>query len=612
MSTTPALIHPDPSDTAPDLLAARIASTPQAIAFTVLAEGADPADPAGSWRPVTYGEFDRQATAVAKGLIACGLDVGGRVAIMSATRYEWAVVEMAAWYAGGVVVPVYDTASTHQAEAVVADAAVSLAVGGTTEQAALLTRALAAALPGGPASATSAARRRTHCLDEDPGLDALVALGVQVGDDEVAARRASRTGADLATIVYTSGTTARPKGARISHTNLVGQVRNVAAAYTQVVRDGGSTIIFLPLAHVLARGLQLVCLANGMRVAHLSHPTDVPPAMGALHPTFLVVVPRVLDRIRQAMTAQARKHHLGALWSWAQTVAITRAQHMEAGTRPGMRLRLAHALIDRTVGARLRALLGGRTDFLLCGAAALPTDLGRLFRGLGVPVIEGYGLTETTAPLTGTRPDDLLAGCVGTPIPGTSLRIADDGEVQARGLGVIDGYLHEEDTRQAFTEDGWLRTGDFGRLDERGRLWLEGRTRDALTTAGGKTVRPAVWEERVERTDGVAHPVLVGEGRPYLAALVLVDDDGACARSPAGAGRGAGLRRVRDTAVEEEAQRAVAAANALVSRAEQAKRVAVVAADLSAGGPFVTPTLKLRREALIDAAQEVIEDLYAA
>lgn len=577
------------------LLETRIRTTPDAVAFDRLPTGADPAGP---WETVTYRQFHEQAAAAAKGLIAAGLQPGGRVGVMSSTRYEWAVVELATWYAAGVVVPLYDTAAQPQVDEIITDASVTLALGGTREQAASLSSALTGA---GFADAGA----RVWCLDDDPALRALTEAGAGIGDTVLAHRRRALRATDLATIVYTSGTGGRPKGAMLTHGNLVGQVANVASAFTDVVREGGSTIIFLPLAHVLARGLQLVCLANGMRVAHLADPRDVLAALASRRPTFLVVVPRVLDKIRSAIAGRLTDMRLGHVWARAERVATARGTRLETGRGATRRERAAEALVDLVLGRRLRALLGGRVDYLLSGAAALPPDLSRFFRGLGVPVIEGYGLTETTAPLTGNRPDDILAGCVGTPIPGTALRIADDGEVLARGQGVIAGYLHGAGDAQAFT-DGWFRTGDSGRLDDVGRLWLTGRTRGAVTTAGGKTIHPETWQELVERADAVEHAVLVGEGRPYPCALVLVAAGTAAAPAPVGRS----VLPIEDDGVREAAERAVASANEQVSRAERAKRTAVLTADLTPGGPFVTPTLKLRHAAFLEAAAAVIEDLY--
>ncbi|WP_186814556.1 AMP-dependent synthetase/ligase [Actinotalea fermentans] len=616
-----------------DLLAGRVAGHPDAVAFDVREPGA-PVD--APWRPVTTAAFEAHVRAIAKGLVAAGLAPGDAVAVMAPTRYEWALVDMAVWYAGGVVVPVYETSAQVQVSAVVLDADVRLAVGGGPRHVELLTHALAEA--GRPAPVWS--------MDAAPGHDltALVALGADLLDDVVDARRTGADLDDVATIVYTSGTTSAPRGALITHRNLVGQVLSVAAAYTDVVREGGSTVIFLPLAHVLARGLQLVCLAGGMRIAHLGDPREVVPALAVLKPTFLVVVPRVLQKVHAAATAAAADKHLGRVWASAQRTAIAWGRLAEAadeapaaapgtaapGTaapaargsdvvpaRPSVGLRLRHAVYERLFYRRLRARLGGRVDYLLSGAAALDADLSLFFRGIGVPVIEGYGLTETTAPLTGNLPGSIRSGSVGVPMPGTTVRIADDGEVLARGVGVFRGYRNPEAHAEAFV-DGFFRTGDLGSLDERGRLVLHGRVKDVIVTSGGKTVSPADWERYVEREPMVAHAMVVGEGKPYLGGVLLLDPESVAAwahrhgiadlgplQLPSG-----GAVEVHDSRLVAAIGAVVAAANARLSAPEQVRRFALVLADLSEASGTVTPTMKLKRAAIAERVRDIVDRLY--
>ena len=295
-------------------------------------------------------------------------------------------------------------------------------------------------------------------------------------------------------IVYTSGTSGTPKGVVLSHENFLGQVLNIAAAYSDIVRADGSTVIFLPLAHVLARGLQLICLASGMRIAHLSEPSEVVASLAELRPTFLVVVPRILEKIAAAAGAKAADKRLGRVWVAAVRTATElarREEQIDDGQTPASSwsLQLRRRVFDALFYRRIRALMGGRIGYVLSGGATLPSRLSLLFRGMGIPVIEGYGLTETTAPLTGNLPGRIRSGTVGVPLPGSTVRIADDGEVLAKGVGVFAGYRDPDDDRDAFV-DGFFRTGDLGRLDERGRLVLEGRVKDVVTTSGGKTVAP--------------------------------------------------------------------------------------------------------------------------
>lgn len=595
-----------------DLLVTRAATHPDAVAFDVRDAGAPVGGP---WRAVSAAQFEGQVRDLAKGLVAAGLTPGDAVAVMAPTRYEWALVDMAVWYAGGVVVPVYETSAQVQVSAVAADADVRMAIGGDQRHVDLLTTALSDVGRTGP----------VWSMDPAPGRDLadLTALGADVPDAVVDERRTHADLDDVATIVYTSGTTSAPRGALITHRNLVGQALSVAAAYTEVVREGGSTVIFLPLAHVLARGLQLVCLAGGMRIAHLSDPRDVVPALAVLRPTFLVVVPRVLQKVHAAAGAAAADKHLGRVWASAQRTAVAWGRHLEAvdggaADRAPSGLRLRRALYERLFYGRLRDRLGGRVDYLLSGAAALDAELSLFFRGIGVPVVEGYGLTETTAPLTGNLPGAIRSGSVGVPMPGTTVRIADDGEVLARGVGVFRGYRNPEADAEAFV-DGFFRTGDLGSLDDAGNLTLHGRVKDVIVTSAGKTVSPADWERYVEREPLVAHAMVVGEGKPYLGGVVLLDPESVAAWAhrhgiadlgPLRLPSGVGAVEVYDSRLVAAIGAVVAAANARLSAPEQVRKFAVVLADLSEASGAVTPTLKLKRAAITERVRDIVERLY--
>ncbi|CAN7247139.1 AMP-dependent synthetase/ligase [Arthrobacter sp. LjRoot14] len=613
-STTPLLVEPSVHRNATELLMHRFRTAPDHVAFEVRAANAAITEP---WRRVTTRQFVDEVRALAKGLIAVGLQPGESLAIMSPTRYEWALADMAAWFAGAVVVPIYETSAAPQVAAILVDADVRLAIAGTAGHAALLERGFEqAGMPG----------LGVWTMDASPGADLaeLVVRGAGISDAAVEERRLLSDLDSVATIVYTSGTTAAPKGALITHGNFVGQVLNVGAAYTEVVREGGNTIIFLPMAHVLARGLQLICLANGMRIAHLSDPRDVVPALGVLRPTFLVVVPRVLQKIRASAADAAAKKHLGRVWASAQRTAVEWGRFAEARdadpavkAAPGLRLR--HALYDLLFYARLRKLMGGRLGYLLSGAAALDAELSLFFRGLSLPVIEGYGLTETTAPLTGNMPGAITSGSVGVPMPGTTVRISDQGEVLARGVGVFAGYRKPSDNTEAFA-DGFFRTGDLGMIDGTGRLTLTGRLKDVIVTAGGKTISPAIWEGYVEGDPLVAHAVMVGEGKPYLGGLVLLDPDSVAAwAAREGITELAGLRipddggavRIDDARLLAMIGNAVSAANAKIAQSEQVRRFVLLLTDLSEANGIVTPTMKLKRAAFNERTRHIVETLYA-
>lgn len=580
-----------------DLLVQRAEKAPHHAAFDV-------ATGDGTWRQVSTVRFLGEVRRLAKGFIAAGVAPGDALAIMASTRYEWAVTDLAAWFAGAVVVPVYETSSPVQVAGIVSDAGVVLGVGGTEAQTGRLADAFAE---------TGAGRLGAYAMDPADrvggGIRTLDDLRSRADDVTDAVLERHRTAADLdapATIVYTSGTTGEPKGAVLTHRNFLGQVLNIAAAYGEVVHEQGNTIIFLPLAHVLARGLQLICLANGMRIAHLSDPSTVVETLSVLRPTFLVVVPRVLERIQAAAAQKADAAHLGRVWRAAVTTAVSGGRAAERSTDgrapASVRQRLFEALFFR----RLRAVMGGRVDYILSGGARLDPEVSLFFRGIGVPVIEGYGLTETTAPLTGNLPGDIRAGTVGRPLPGSTVRIGEDGEILAKGIGVFRGYRDPAHDADAFV-DGFFRTGDLGRFDAEGRLIIEGRSKDVIVTSTGKTVVPAPWEFAVEADPLVSHAVMIGEGRSYLTALIVLDPDEAARQGDApAAGQ---LREIPDEGLRARIQRSIDAANALVSRSEQVRRFTVIAADL-ADTTIITPTLKIKRRVLLERGSDVVAALY--
>jgi long-chain acyl-CoA synthetase len=649
----PPLVSADTLQNVTDLLETRAAEDPQSIAFDVRHPDADPSDP---WTPVTTAAFHRRVCSLAKGLIAAGIRPGDHVAICAATRYEWTLMDLAALYAGAVVVPLFDSAPASQMAHIVETVDVRLAIAGTQELAETLAEVLAGRDSAIGVWTMDPSGARCALLRGD--LTDLAATGTNVPDPTLEAARTSRGLDEVATVVFTSGTTGKPKGARILHRSFVHQVLNVAAEYSGFVRPDGATVLFLPLAHVLSRGVQMVCLSRGMRVAHVAQPTQAVASLAQLHPTFLMVVPRVLEKIVEAAGAAAESKRLGRLW--ADAVALARkegARRLGEATEPAsgsQRLRLK--LYDRLFFAALRSKLGGRIEYLLCGAAALNPDLTRFFTGAGIPVIEGYGLTETTAPATGNRLDDARPGTVGRPMPGMSVRISDEGEVLISGPGVFAGYVDPQETETSF-EGTWLRTGDLGALDDDGRLTLTGRSRDVVVTSGGKTINPAGWERDVETHPAVGHAVVLGDGMPHPTAMILLDREALAAwlqktlpdwQIPAGVaerlreggevlrergealrerggelrGRGAATLRERREALKDRAagraaeasrmleiteQRiresvgaAIEAANARVPAPERLKSFTVLLPDARELAELLTPTQKLKRGALAE------------
>ncbi|QIK64723.1 AMP-binding protein [Leucobacter viscericola] len=600
-----------------DLLVQRGNDAPNHIAFERREREAPLDEP---WTQVTTREFMNEVMALAKGIIASGIDAGDTVVIMAPTQYLWAVADQAALFAGAVVVPVYDTATVQQLSVIVADAQPKLAFVGAETHRERLTRAMTAAgLEQDPS-----APNQVWVMDDrsEHSLQGLIERGTDISDLELQGRREHATLDDVATIVYTSGTTGDPKGAVITHRNLVGQVMNTAAAYSEVVKETGNTILFLPLTHVLGRALQLICIANGMRIAHLSDPKEVVQALAILKPTFLVVVPRVLEKIEGAAAAAAREKRVQPLWRAAHRAAVAWGEFLEAADRdhtlrPPLSLRLRRAAFDRIFYQRLRAVMGGRIEYLLSGAATLRPELARFFRGIGVPVIEGYGLTETTAPLTGGRPGSLVAGSVGPPLPGNSVRIAENGEVLAQGVGVFAGYRNPAHNADAFV-DGYFRTGDLGWLSTDGSLTLVGRLKHVIVTSTGRTISPEHWEQAVETHPLVAHAVLVGTDRPFLTGLLVVDAEAVTewfrdrGDAPPAALQQAGITICRDGRLTEQLSAAVDAANAGSQPSERVSTWAAIFVGENQLAEFVTPTMKLKRQALLQQTGEVIEELYAS
>lgn len=639
-SDSPSLVDLSALDNVTDLVMKRFREAPDHVAFEI-------PRPAGSdrvWGPVTTRAFVEQVSVWAKGLIATGVEQGDSVLIAAPTQYRWAVADFAALFVGAVVVPIYETSVDAHIEAVLADMRPAAAFVGdralgervtvAAHRADLSIRVWAldeetenaaeGATQKSTQNLTTLTTATTAPVAAEPsavqGIAELVRGGAEVSDDELEHRRRGAALDDVATVVYTSGTTGEPKGALITHRNLAGQVLNTAAAYREVVRETGSTILFLPLTHVLGRALQLICVSEGMRVAHLSNPKEVVAALRVLRPTFLVVVPRVLEKIQAAAETSAREKHLSAAWSAAARTAVEWGAHLEErdrdpGARPRRSLRIRHALFDQLFFGRLRAVMGGRLEYLLSGAATLHPELALFFRGIGVPVIEGYGLTETTAPLAGGRPGALRAGSVGRPLPGNSVAIAPGGEVLARGAGVFSGYRNPEHNAGAFV-DGYFRTGDLGSLDEDGALTLHGRAKNVIITSTGRTVSPETWEQAVEAHPWVAYAMLVGTDRPYLTGLVVVDAEALAATphalpEPAGTEIGI-LDLAAGSVVHDEIERTVELANATRSPGDRAQHWRAIVLPVEQPERFVTPTMKLRRGALLEAGMPEIDELYSS
>ncbi|MDP9394913.1 MAG: AMP-dependent synthetase/ligase [Actinomycetota bacterium] len=556
---------------------------------------------ADRWQDVTAEEFLTEVRAVSKGLVAAGVAPGDRVALMSKTRYEWTLVDFAVWFAGAVGVPIYETSSAEQVEWILSD---SGAVACVVETAA-------------HADVVAQVRERVpdlHRVWEIDGgaVDDLVAAGAEVPDAELEQRRTAVRSADLATIIYTSGTTGQPKGCELTHANFLAEVRNVVGALPELFVPGmSSTLLFLPLAHVFARVIQLSCVFAQTRLAHTSDVKRLVEDFGSYQPTFILAVPRVFEKVYNSSQQKAEAAGKGRIFSVAAETAIAWSEAQDV-RGPGITLRLRHALFDRLVYGKLRAALGGRVEYAVSGGAPLGTRLGHFFRGIGITVVEGYGLTETTAAAAANRPATVKIGTVGQPIPGMSIRTADDGEILIKGPVVFRGYYGKSDaTREAVDAEGWFHTGDLGSLDEDGFLRITGRKKEILVTAGGKNVAPTVLEDRLRAHPLVSQCVVVGDARPYIACLVTLDADAVPAwLDLKGKPRVPVSELVDDPDVLAEIQAAVDEANRAVSKAEAIKRFRILAVDFTEESGHLTPKLNLKRSLVLKDYASEVDALY--
>ncbi|MFI1033733.1 AMP-dependent synthetase/ligase [Streptomyces sp. NPDC020951] len=566
----------------------------------------------GDWRPVTAQAFAAEVTAVAKGLIATGLEQGGRVGVMSRTRYEWTVLDFAVWAAGGVTVPIYATSSADQVDWIVRDSGATLLVVENPENADTATTGTAPH-PHPP---------RILQLDAD-AVPELIALGAGLSDDEVTKRRASLTPDTTATICYTSGTTGRPKGCVLTHANLHAEAANLLEllhpVFKEVTGQTASTLLFLPLAHIMGRTLQIACLMARIETGHFPsvRPDELRPALKEFRPTFVVGVPYLFERIHDAGRATAEKLGRGASFDRAERIAVRFAEaylnrFLDRGKGPGPGLYAAWALYDLLVYRRIRGELGGRLRYAISGGSPLDRTLSLFFYAAGIIVYEGYGLTETTAAATLVPPLEPRPGTVGRPVPGTAVRIADDGEVLIKGGVVFGAYWNNPTATAEVLAGDWFATGDLGSLDEDGYLTITGRKKDILVTSGGKNVSPAVLEDRLRSRSPVGQCLVVGDNRPFVAALVTLDPDAvahwrAVRKLPVDAPL---ADAIGDPRLRAEVQRAVDYANEAVSRAESIRSFTLVEGEFNEANGLLTPSLKVKRHAVTAKYAEEIEALY--
>jgi long-chain acyl-CoA synthetase len=558
----------------------------------------------GSWQDVTAAQFRDDVSALAKGLIAAGVEPGDRVALMSATRYEWTLIDYAIWAAGAVTVPVYETSSADQVEWILGDCAARSVFAETRKHVDLID-GIRERLPD---------LGEVWEIDGPATLATLSAGGAEISDEQVERHRAARKADDLATIIYTSGTTGRPKGCELTHRNLLADVRNaVAGALPEVFEiDGSSTLLFLPLAHSFARIIQVGCLESGAILGHWPDPRTLAEGLREFQPTFLLAVPRVFEKVfnaaqQQASASPAKKR----IFEAAVRTSIDWSRSRDASA--GLGLRLRHGLYDRLVYGKLRAAMGGKVQFAISGGAPLGERLGHFFRGAGLTVLEGYGLTETSAASAVNKPSRNKVGTVGPPLPGVTIRIADDGEILIKGPNVFPGYWQNQaGTAEVLDDGGWLRTGDLGDLDDEGFLRVTGRKKELIVTAGGKNVAPAVLEDRLRAHPLISQCMVVGDGRPYIACLVTLDVEALEHwKQQHGKPPGATVADLLgDPELNAEIQSAVDDANKTVSRAESIRRFRVLTVDFTEESGHLTPSMKFRRAVVAKDFAADIDALY--
>ena len=552
------------------------------------------------WQPVTAREVEEEIRATAKGLIAAGVQIGDRVAIMARTRYEWTILDFATWFAGAAVVPIYDTSSAEQIDWILND---SHSVAIIVE-----TPALAALV-----KTVQPAHTRHMWTMTDDVLTVLREAGKHIGDDEIDRRRNAITPASLATLIYTSGTTGKPKGVQLSHSNFLAECGNVVQGASELfLKPGGSTLLFLPVAHVFGRMVQIGAITAGLHLAHCSDPVGrLPIDLGTFKPTFVLAVPRIFEKIYNGAEAKAEAAGKGKIFRKAADTAIAYSEALDKKHMSPV-LKLKHGLFDKLVYSKIRAGMGGRVEAAISGGAPLGVRLGHFYRGIGISVLEGYGLTETTAGATLNLHGAHRVGSVGRPIPGTSIKIAEDGEVLIRGPIVMDGYWQNQAANdEVFDSERWFKSGDLGKLDDDGFLYIVGRKKEIIVTAGGKNVAPAVLEDRLRAHPLVSQCIVVGDNQPFIAALVTVDPDALKVWITNNKKDGASLSDlVSDPDLIAVIQTAVDEANKAVSKAESIRKFTILPTDFTIAGGHLTAKLSVKRHVVAKEFAKEIDALF--
>ncbi|MFI6155686.1 AMP-dependent synthetase/ligase [Kitasatospora sp. NPDC051170] len=555
----------------------------------------------GRWQELTAAQFQVEVQAAAKGLIASGIRPGDRVGIMSRTRYEWTLLDFAIWTAGAITVPVYETSSAEQVEWILGDSG-AVAVITETDQHRKVVEEVRDRLPG-----------LTQVWQIEQGaVAALAEAGREVADTTVTERRSIATADSVATIVYTSGTTGRPKGCQLTHGNFLAECGNVVERLAPLFRTGESSVLlFLPLAHVFARIVEIAPAMAPIKLGHVSDIKDITNELATFKPTLILGVPRVFEKVFNTARAKAQADGKGKIFDKAAETAIAYSRALDAGGA-GLVLKLKHTVFDKLVYSKLRAALGGRATHAISGGAPLGERLGHFYRGIGFTVLEGYGLTETCAATTFNPWDKPKIGTVGQPVPGASVKIAEDGEVLFKGPHVFTGYWNNPQATADTLKDGWIATGDIGSLDRDGYLTITGRKKEIIVTAGGKNVAPAVIEDRIRAHALVGEVMVVGDRKPFIACLITVDPDFFPKwKELNGKPAGASVADLKDDPdLQAALQSAVDDGNAAVSHAEAVKKFRLLDTEFSEESGHLTPSLKLKRNVVLKDYAADIEAIY--
>ncbi|MDY6051185.1 MAG: AMP-binding protein [Rothia sp. (in: high G+C Gram-positive bacteria)] len=599
---SPQLVTVDPAVNLTDMVELRAQDSRDPLVYRVQKS-------TGNWVPVTAKNFRQQVISLAKGLMAAGIEAGDVIGVMSRTRYEWTLIDFAIWYAGAISVPVYETSSPAQAAWALSHSGAKAIFVENSKLADLIDQARTLT-----EEELSLDTLKDVWVIENSAIDTLTASAASVSDEEVEERRCLATLDTVATIVYTSGTTGRPKACPITHGNFVRLSANAKLTIPEIANETNSTLLFLPLAHVLGRLVQVLAFDAGLTVGHAPDIKNLSTDLASFQPTMLLVVPRVFEKVYEGAIKKAEKGGKvnAKLFHRSVDVAIKWSQAKIAGTMTPT-LTLQHKFYDKLVYSKLRKAMGGKVRFAVSGGGRLAPHYGHFYHAVGIQVVEGYGLTETTAPLAVGRIRNFDIGNVGTLIPGGSARITKDGELEFKGVGLISGYLdNPEENAAAFTEDGWFRTGDLARIDDEGKIYITGRKKEIIVTAGGKNVMPVPAEDRLRQSPFVSQAMLVGDEKPFISALITLDPDVLPDElERIGLPRTLSLKEAStNPRVREAIQKFIDDANALVSKAESIREFRILDKDFTEAEGHLTPSMKVRRKQVLADFNSYIEDIY--